>query len=85
MKDPKTINDAREIVKTYNSLLDDVGKNQKVRSVSFRDNSNQKDPKSKWSMATDTKEKTCVTAKEVEQIIERKIMQGQKTGRHFQK
>ena len=34
-------------------------------------------------MATDTKEKTCVTAKEVEQIIERKIMQGQKNRETF--
>ena len=83
MKDPKTIDDAREMVETYNSLRDDVGRNQKVRSVSFRDNPNQKDPKSKWSMATDTKEKTCVTAKEVEQIIERKIMQGQKNRETF--
>ena len=34
-------------------------------------------------MATDTKEKTCVTATEVEQIIERKIMQGQKNRETF--
>ena len=39
MKDPKTIDDACEMVETYNSLQDDVGRNQKARSVSFLDNS----------------------------------------------
>ena len=73
MKDPKTIDDAGEMVETYNSLQDDVGRNHKVCSVSFLDNSIQKDPKSKWSLAPDTKEKACVTAKEVEQIIESRI------------
>ena len=70
MKYPKTSDGARVMVETYNSLQDDVGRNQKVRSVSFLDNSNQKDTKSKWSMAADTKEKACVTDKEVEQITE---------------
>ena len=31
MKDPKTIDDAHEMVETYNSLRDDVGRNQKVQ------------------------------------------------------
>ena len=57
MKDPKSIADAREMVETYNRVQDNVGRNQKVHSVSFLDNSNQKDPKSKWSVASDTKER----------------------------
>ena len=73
MKHPKTNDDACEIIETYNSLQDDVGRNKKVRSVSFLDNSNQKDPKSKWSIGADTQEKACVTAKEVEQIKESRI------------
>ena len=76
MKDPKTIDDAREMVETYNSLRDDVGRSQKVRTVSFRDSQNQN-----WSKEYDTK-KGCVTAKEVEQMIERK-MQGQKNKETF--
>ena len=44
MKDPKIIDDGCEMVETYNSLRDDVGRNQWVLSVSFWDNSNQKDP-----------------------------------------
>jgi len=30
MKDPQTVNDAREMIETYNSLKDDVGRGQKV-------------------------------------------------------
>ena len=78
MKDPKTTDDARVMLETYNSLRDDVGRNQKVRSVRFEDNSDKKDAKSKRSTAEDTKEKGCVTAKEVEQMTEMKLMQGQK-------
>ena len=36
MKDPKTIDDAREMVETYNSLRDDVGRSQRVAQLSLK-------------------------------------------------
>lgn len=79
MKDPKTIDDAREMVETYYSLRDYVGRNQKVRSVRFEDTSDQKNTKAKrQSTMEDPKESGCLTAKEVERMIEMKLNQGPK-------
>ena len=74
MKNPQTIDDAREMVETYNSLRDDVGRTQKVRTVKFEEPVEAKKVTLKMPpKPKDNPTSRCITAKEVEQIIERKL------------
>ena len=74
MKNPQIIDDALEMVKTYNSRRDDVGRTQKVCTVKFEEPVEAKKvtlkmpPKPKYNPTS-----RCIIAKEVEQIIERKL------------
>ena len=76
MKDPKTIDDAREMVETYNSLRDDVGRGQRIRSVnvdvgSDKGRANQRRPQKQEAKNGDR----CVTTEDVKRLIDQKLQQ----------
>ncbi|MEW8548036.1 MAG: hypothetical protein AB2693_31420 [Candidatus Thiodiazotropha sp.] len=76
MKDPKTIDDAREMVETYNSLRDDVGRSQRVREVKFADVSNKEKLIQKRQIKPNLKESSqCPTVEEIDKLIEQKLKQ----------
>lgn len=76
MKDPQTIDDAREMVETYNSLRDDVSRGQKIRMVKFEDSTtNNPGTKTKAMNVQQKEEKNCVTISEVEKIVAEKLKQ----------
>lgn len=76
MKDPKTIDDAREMVETYNSLRDDVGRSQRVREVKFADMSNKEMLMQRRQTKPNIKETPkCLTVEEIDKLIEQKLKQ----------
>ena len=76
MKDPKTIDDAREMVETYNSLRDDVGRSQRVREVKFADISNKEMLLQRRQIKPNIKEDSkCLTVEEIDKLIEQKLKQ----------
>lgn len=76
MKDPQTIDDAREMVETYNSLREDVGRGQKVRMVKFEEPRNTDGVNPKPVKTAQKKEQTCtMTMAEVEKIVADQLRQ----------
>lgn len=74
MKDPRTIDDAREMVETYNSLRDDMGRSQRVRSVKFEDDSNKELSNQRRQMKSNIKETTkWVTLEDIDRLIDLKL------------
>lgn len=76
MKDPKTVDDAREMVETYNSLRDDVGRGQRIRSVnvdvgSDKGRANQRRPQRQEAKNGDR----YVTTEDVKRLIDQKLQQ----------
>ena len=81
MKDPKTIDDAREMVETYNSLRDDVSRSQRVRSVKFEGVQEKEGESQRRQQKQPTKVvQGCITAEDVEKIIEMKLKEVKKDG-----
>ena len=81
MKDPKTIDDAREMVETYNSLRDDVGRSQRVRSVKFEDNPSKEQSSHNRQMKSVPKETSkWVTAEDIDRIIDMKLKEKRREG-----
>ena len=78
MKNPKTIDDAREMVKTYNSLRDDVGRSQRVREVKFVDISNKEILLQRRQMKPNIKDSKCLTVEESDNLIEQKLKQNRR-------
>lgn len=76
MKDPQTIDDAREMVETYNSLRDDVSRGQKVRMVKFDvPTTNNPGTEARPANYPPKEEKNCVTLAEVEKLLSEKFRQ----------